>query len=202
MTLTLTPETVTTTSFRLVRRTGWAVAAGAALWAGTFAVLNPQTTDPTEIMLVDLGQLPAQLALFALVTVQLRTAATGTSRFARGMLKVEYGLLALATLWTVLHAFVPSIRDDAWMRVLDMFWPLSMLGMAVIGVKIAVTGRWTGAARIWPALAESWAIVSVPALGALGVEAGRFVGAGHLLVGYLTLGVILALRPHLTGARN
>ena len=69
MTLTLTPETVTTTSVRLVRRTGWAVAAGAALWAGTFAVLNPQTTDPTEIMLVDLGQLPAQLALFALVTV-------------------------------------------------------------------------------------------------------------------------------------
>ena len=53
------------------------------------------------------------------------------------MLRVEYGLLFLATLWTVLHGLFPSFRDDAWLAVLDLFWPLSMLGMFIIGVKIA-----------------------------------------------------------------
>ena len=60
---------------------------------------------------------------------------------------------------------MPSARDDLWLAVLDVFWPLSMLGMFVIGVKIAFAGRWTGAARIWPLVAESWAVVSVPAFG-------------------------------------
>lgn len=45
-------------------------------------------------------------------------------------------------------------------------------------------------------------MVSVPAMGILGATGGRYVGAGHLIVGYLTLGLILALRPHLTGARD
>jgi hypothetical protein len=146
--------------------------------------------------------LPFQISLFALVTTQLRTAATGTSRIARGMLRAEYGLLTLATLWTVLHGLVPSFRDDTWLAVLDAFWPLSMLGMFAIGVKIAVTGRWKGKARVWPLIAESWAVVTVPAYGILGATAGQYVGATHALVGYAALGLVLALRPHLTGARD
>lgn len=185
-----------------VRRTGWLVAGGAAVWAAAMAVYNPQDTDPTAILVNDLGALPFQLGLFALVTTQLRTAATGTSRVARGMLRVEYGLLTLATLWSVLHAALPGSRDAVWMHVLDMFWPLSMLGMFIIGVKIAVTGRWRGVARFWPLVAESWAVVTVPAMGILGATVGQFVGVAHLLVGYTTLGLILALRPQLTAARD
>lgn len=79
--------------------------------------------------------------------------------------------------------------------MLDAFWPISMLGMAIIGVRIAVAGRWKGLARVWPAVAESWALVTVPALGALGPAAGQVVGVGHLLIGYVALGLILALRP-------
>ncbi|MFI5491577.1 hypothetical protein [Actinoplanes sp. NPDC051859] len=183
---------------RQVRTTGIAVAAGSLIWAASMAAVNPQSTANADIMLTDLGAIPFQLSLFALVTTQLRTAATGTSRVARGMLRVEYGLLSLATLWTVLHGLVPSFRDDTWLAVLDAFWPLSMLGMFIIGVKIAFAGRWRGLARGWPLVAESWAVVSVPAFGILGAEAGRFVGAGHLLIGYVALGLILALRPHLT----
>ncbi|MGA5302402.1 hypothetical protein ACPCHT_20915 [Nucisporomicrobium flavum] len=184
------------------RRTGFAVAGGALVWAATMAAFNPQATDNLSITVTDLGALPFQASLFALVTLQLRTAATGTSRVARGMLRVEYALLTLATLWTVAHGFVPAFRDDAWLAVLDAFWPLSMLGMFIIGVKIAFAGRWSGLARVWPLVAESWAVVTVPAMGILGATAGRFVGTGHLLIGYVALGLILALRPHLTGARD
>jgi hypothetical protein len=57
------------------------------------------------------------------------------------MLRVEYVLLGLASLWTVLHGAVPAFRDDAWPAALDAFWPLSMLGMFIIGLKIAFAGR-------------------------------------------------------------
>jgi len=185
-----------------VRRTGWLVAGGAAIWAASMAVYNPQTTDPTGILVNDLGAVPFQLGLFALVTAQLRTGATGTTRVARGMLRAEYVLLTLATLWSVLHAALPGSRDAVWMHVLDAFWPLSMLGMFIIGVKIAIAGRWSGAARIWPLVAESWAVVTVPAIGLLGATTGQIVGVSHLLIGYVTLGVILASRPALTTARD
>jgi hypothetical protein len=66
------------------------------------------------------------------------------------MLRVEYVLLALASTWTVLHGLVPSFRDDLWLAVLDVFWPLSMLGMAVIGVKVALAGRWRGPSASGP----------------------------------------------------
>ncbi|WP_433291555.1 hypothetical protein ACQP2F_25755 [Actinoplanes sp. CA-030573] len=195
-------DTPINTTTAAVRRTGRLVAGGAAVWAAAMAVYNPQDTDPTAMLVNDLGALPFQISLFALVTTQLRTAATGTSRLARGLLRVEYALLTLATLWTVLHAAMPGSRDAVWMHALDMFWPLSMLGMFVIGVKIAVTGRWRGPARFWPVVAESWAVVTVPAMGVFGATVGQFVGVAHLLVGYTTLGLILALRPHLTAARD
>ncbi|GAA0810390.1 hypothetical protein [Spirilliplanes yamanashiensis] len=209
MSLTITPVPARTDdpaapaagTARLVRRAGIAVAAGAAVWGTTMFLVSPQATDPTGITLGDVGALPFQASLFVLVTAQLRTMATGVSRLARGLLRVEYVLLALATLWTVLHAAVPAFRDDLWLAVLDVFWPLSMLGMFVIGVKIAFAGRWRGAARVWPSVAESWAVVSVPAMVVFGETAGQYVGASHLFVGYGVLGLILALRPHLTGAR-
>jgi hypothetical protein len=184
-----------------VRRAGIAVGVGAAIWGVTMAFVSPQTTDPVGITIGDFGALPFQASLFLLVTAQLRTAATGTSRFARGMLKVEYGLLALATLWTVLHGAVPAFRDDLWLALLDAFWPLSMLGMFVIGVKIAFAARWQGLARVWPLVAESWAVVTVPALAIFGAGVGQAVGATHVILGYGVLGLILAVRPHLTGAR-
>ena len=187
---------------RAARRTGWFVAGGAAIWAATMALYSPQDTGTFAQTVNDVGALPFQASLFALVTLQLRTAATGTSKVARGMLRTEYGLLTLATLWTVLHGLFPAFRDDAWLAVLDAFWPLSMLGMFIIGVKIAVAGRWRGAARIWPLVAESWAVVTVPTFAVLGSPVADRVGAAHLLVGYTVLGLILLLRPHLTRAAS
>ncbi|GAB3323313.1 hypothetical protein GCM10027451_46670 [Geodermatophilus aquaeductus] len=76
-----------------------------------------------------------------------------------------------------------------------------MLGMAAIGVRIAVAGRWRGPARAWPAVAETWALVVFPVSALADAQTASFAGAGHLLAGYTVLGIVLAARPHLTGAR-
>jgi hypothetical protein len=77
-----------------------------------------------------------------------------------------------------------------------------MLGMAAIGVRIAIAGRWRGAARVWPAIAETWALVMFPAMALVSEEATTFISAGHLFLGYTVLGLILAVRPELTGAAH
>jgi hypothetical protein len=174
---------------------------GTLVWAAAIFTVTPTPESSLGTTISDLGALPFQASLFALVTLQLRTRATGLGRAAVAMLRVEYVLLALASTWTVLHGLVPSFRDDLWLAVLDVFWPLSMLGMAVIGVKVALAGRWRGPVRIWPLVAESWGPVTVPAF-VLSGGALWWVGGVHLLVGYLVLGVLLALRPDLTGARG
>ena len=96
----------------------------------------------------------------------------------------------------------PDLSEDAVFLVLDAFWPLSMLGMAAIGIRIAIAGRWRGAARVWPAVAETWVLVMLPVSALAGDEVGSFVSAAHLLLGYTLLGVILAVRPELTGVRE
>jgi hypothetical protein len=84
---------------------------------------------------------------------------------------------------------------------LEPFWPLSMLGMFAIGVRIAVHGRWRGASRFWPVVAEYWAVVTVPTY-AIAPQIAQYVGGVHLVVGYATLGLLLAVRPGLAGARR
>ena len=136
------------------------------------------------------------------VALQLRTAATGTGRLARAFLHAEHVLLGLAIVSTVAWILVQGEgREAVWFHALDVFWPLSMLGMAAIGVRIAIAGRWKGKARVWPVVAESWAPIVVPVSAAVPALA-PYVGAGHLMIGYVVLGVILARRPELTGARS
>ena len=198
-----TSTTDVTALRRVTQRTGLAVLGGSLAWAATMVAVGNNPESAIGVSINDFGGLLFQLGLFALVGLQLRTGATGTSRVAVGMLKVERVLLSLAMTWTVLHGLVPSFRDDLWLAVLDVFWPLSMLGMAVIGVKIAFAKRWRGPARFWPVVAESWAPVVIPAFAVLGAgRAADAVGAGHLLVGYCTLGLILAVRPHLAASRD
>jgi hypothetical protein len=91
-----------------------------------------------------------------------------------------------------------AVRGGGLVLALDAFWPLSMVGMFLIG--IAVAGRWTGAARWWPLGAESWAPVDIP-VAQIAPDAVAYTAGGHLLVGYVALGIVLAARPHLTGAR-
>ncbi|MGP3962007.1 hypothetical protein ACTWPT_39070 [Nonomuraea sp. 3N208] len=45
-------------------------------------------------------------------------------------------------------------------------------------------------------------MVTVPLFILVGEDASRWVGGGHLLLGYATLGVLLALRPALIIPRD
>ncbi|HWJ12028.1 MAG TPA: hypothetical protein VNS46_21775 [Nocardioides sp.] len=180
-----------------VRKVGIGLAVGTATWAtgAAFVGFNPDTE--AGIRTNDLTGLLFQCGLLALVHVHIATRATGTRRAGSWLLQVERVLLVLAIAWTLGHAFLPGQREATWLAVLDFSWPLSMLGMFIIGVTIAVSGRWRGPARAWSLVAETWVLVTIPALNILGETGGTAVGVAHLVLGYAVLGVILALRPGL-----
>jgi hypothetical protein len=190
---------------RFTRRAGLTLTAGTVAWAVSNLVFGFEPADGDNVawLFTDLTGLAFQVGVMALLHVQMRTRATGTRAISAKLLKVERVLLSVAMLWSVLHAFLPSQRDAIWMHSIDMFWPLSMLGMFLIGIKVAIAGRWRGRARVWSALAETWAVMSVPAMGILGHDGGGdLFGAVHLLLGYSVLGLILATRPDLVRDRG
>ncbi|SDF03175.1 hypothetical protein SAMN05660662_0788 [Blastococcus aurantiacus] len=188
---------------RAVRLGGLAMAAGAAAWAlGTVLTYDVDPVDGEYPLAYKASSLLFQLGLVALVAVQLRTRATGTGRLARRFLHAEHVMLGLAIASSIQWMVAPDVSEDAIFLALDAFWPLSMLGMAAIGIRIAIAGRWRGPARVWPAVAETWVLVMLPVSALASAEVGSFVGAAHLLVGYTVLGLILALRPELTVARD
>jgi hypothetical protein len=199
--LAAAPRAAVQATTRQVRRAGFAVAAGAGSWAVANAALG--TTPPAgtwQAVVVNLAAVAFQVGLMFLVAVQLRTGAIGTGKLARRLLHVEHVLLGLATVSSLMWALTPGLYGTPVFAVIDVFWPLSMLGMAAIGVRIAIAGRWTGVARFWPMVAESWAPVTVPTAFLLPALT-QYVGAAHLLIGYVALGIVLATRPELTGAR-
>ncbi|SDE65159.1 hypothetical protein SAMN05660485_01421 [Blastococcus fimeti] len=198
------PATVPTSDpTRFVRLGGLAMAAGAAAWAlGTVLTYDVDPADGEYPLYYKASSLLFQLGLVALVAVQRRTRATGTGTFARRFLHAEHIMLGLAIASSIQWMVAPDLSEDAVFLALDAFWPLSMLGMAAIGIRIAIAGRWRGAARIWPAVAETWVLVMLPVSALASAEVGSFVGAAHLLAGYAALGVILAVRPELTGVRD
>ncbi|GAA4970591.1 hypothetical protein WHI96_15055 [Pseudonocardia tropica] len=147
------------------------------------------------------GGLLFQAGLWGLLSALFATRATGDGRFGRGLLWTVAALLAAATLSSVLAITTPvAVHGSTWFLLLDACWPLSMVGMAVTGVTIAVVGRYRGLLRYWPMLAESWALVTVPTVGLAGPVVGGTVGAVHVLLGYGVLGLLLAHRPEQTRA--
>ena len=148
--------------------------------------------------MIDLSGVFFQLGVFCLLAAMWRTQATGTTRLARSMIVVESVVLGVATVQSLLTLPAMGGEWSTAATVLDPFWPLSMLGMAILGVKVAVAGRWRGALRAWPVVAETWVFVALPAMALLGPTVGSVVAGGHFIVGYGVLGVLLAVRPDLT----
>ena len=188
-------------STRLVRAGGLAVTTGSLAWAAGILAFGFNPAPGWQGTLYDASSLLFQLGLVALVYVQLRTGATGAGKLARFFLHFEHVLLGLAIVSTLTWMFAREFEDEAWFLALDAFWPLSMIGMFFLGIRIAIAGRWTGAARFWPLGAESWAPVNIP-VAQIAAGAASFTGAAHLVFGYAGLGVVLMLRPELTGARD
>ncbi|GAA3236604.1 hypothetical protein [Nonomuraea helvata] len=168
---------------------------GALTWAAAIFVFGTKGVGVGE-RVVDLTGLVFQLGIFCLLWVQMKTQAIGTSRAAAVALRLEAAVLGVASVWSLLHGLLPDgLKDAPWLSPMDLCWPLSMLGMAAISVKLAAAGRWRGPLRWWPLLAESWAVVTVPSYILVGEQLAQLIGGGHLVIGYATLGVLLALRP-------
>ena len=179
------------------RAVGIGLAVTATVFAVTMAFGGPEASDLTE-RIIDLTGLAFQVGLFGLLWVMLGTAATGTGRVGRGLLHVERVVLAVASLWSVLHAVVPpAVQQAPWMVALDMFWPLSMFGMTVVGVTVAVVGRWRGLLRWWTAVGCAWFVASIPVAVLFPEGPGQVVGVAYMIIGFGGIGVLLALRPGL-----
>ncbi|NDK90524.1 hypothetical protein GYA93_13180 [Gordonia desulfuricans] len=177
------------------RGTGIVLAVGSVTVAvGLSAVADTEGFGIVS-MLGGLGALLFQIALLALLRLQYaeramtRPGATGS--VARIGYLIQAVLLCGAICSTVLDAFWLIHGSVLW-AVFDTCWPLSMLGMVVIGVRVAIAGRWQGWLRWQTLFAQSWLLWGVP-LAALGT-AGLYVGAAQFVLGYGVLGVLLATR--------
>lgn len=165
---------------------------GALAWAVSIAFLGLDPRESLDVALYGLGSGLFQVGLLFLLRTLWRTQAIGGGRVARGALRVEAFLVSMAIGSTFVDAIGVSNLDQAGWAVLDAFWPLSMLGMFLIGIRIAVAGRWRGVTRFWPVVAESWAVVTIPAMGIFGQSVGQVVACAHLVVGYAVLGVLVS----------
>ncbi|WP_127935757.1 hypothetical protein [Nonomuraea polychroma] len=144
------PESI---SAGAVRWAGLGLAAGTLTWAMAIFLLGPTGVGVTE-RIVDRTGLLFQLSVFCLLWIPARTRAIGISRAASIALGIEAVLLGLASFWSLLHGILPDgIKDETWLMVLGLCWPLSMLGMAAISVKLAFAARWHGVMRWWPLVA-------------------------------------------------
>src|SRR5687768_7730728 len=87
------PDTTVSIGTTAVRRLGLGLTAGSLAWAGAMFPLGSNPESSLGITITDLTGLAFQLGVFALLVVQLKTRATGTSRAAAAMLRVEFVLL-------------------------------------------------------------------------------------------------------------
>ena len=173
-------------------RHGRMLSIGALAWSAAILLVGQDPHDPLGLAVFGIGSGLFQVGVMFLLRVLWRTRALGEGRIARTVLRVETVVLGLAMCSTFVDAIgVSDLTQPAWLA-LDLCWPLSMLGMFFIGIRIAIAGRWQGASRFWPMVAESWAVVTVPSLMLGGALAGQLVGAFHLVVGYAVLGVLVA----------
>jgi hypothetical protein len=171
---------------------GRVLSAGALAWAAAILAVGQDPHSTVGLAVFGVGSGLFQVGLLLLLRVLWRTQALGEGRLARGALRFESFAVAMAMVSTFVDAIgVSDLTQPAWL-VLDLFWPLSMLGMFLIGIRIAIAGRWQGLSRFWPMVAESWAVVTIPAMALGGELVGQLVGAGHLVVGYTVLGVLVA----------
>lgn len=114
----------------------------------------------------------------------------GSGNLPRRLFAAEALLIGGAIVSTVLDAFWLIHGTVVW-AIFDACWPLSMLGMFAIGVRIAIVGRWRGLVRWWTLFAQSWLIVSIP-FAAFGETTQRVGASAQLLLGYAVLGLLIA----------
>jgi hypothetical protein len=190
--LTIPAGAAPTRATRPFYRRGMLLSAGAVAWGLDSLVFGTDPEGAFEEALSSLTSGTFQLGLLGLLTVLSATKALGDGRLARFFLRLEAVVLLFAIGSTVADGTGVSDLDKVGWALLDACWPLSMLGMFAIGIRIAIAGRWRGRARFWPLIAESWGPIVVPTFAIFGSTVAGVVSCVHLCVGYGVLGQIVA----------
>ncbi|MFI0369576.1 hypothetical protein ACH35V_17010 [Actinomadura sp. 1N219] len=174
--------------------------AGAALVVGTTAwiagLLEGGVRVRDEVVPAEIwGSMAFLVGVMSLVVLVLSTNATG-SRKGRYIAIVEMVLLVPAMVWCPLVIAYPD-DTPGWMIPFDMCWPLSMLGMLVVGIAVARVGRFRGLLRWQVLLCGLWLFVAGVGEGVLGDEAGTYPGMVWLGLSYGLLGLRLVVTPRI-----
>ena len=178
---------------RPYRLHGTVLSVGALMWATAIAFYGNDPSDSAVgAMVFGIGSGAFQIGLLFLLRVLRRTDALGTGKVARRVLVVENVFVCLAIASTIADAVrISDLSQPGWL-LLDAFWPISMMGMFGLAIRIAIAGRWKGVSRFWPLVAESWAVCVIPTMNIFGPQVAGIVAVIHLLIGYCTLGQIVA----------
>ncbi|TYB45511.1 hypothetical protein [Actinomadura chibensis] len=174
------------------RLTGLAVAAGTTAWITGLLIAGNRVQD--EVVAVEIwGSMAFMLGVMSLAMLVLSTNATGR-RKGRYIPIVEMALNAFAVIWCPLAIAYPD-DTPGWVTPFDMCWPLSMLGMLVIGIAVAKVGRYRGVLRWQFLLCGLWLLVAGVGQGVLGDDGGTYPGTIWLALSYGVLGLRLAVTP-------
>jgi hypothetical protein len=127
--------------------------------------------------------------------VVLSTNATGAGK-GRYIAIVEMVLFGPALVWCPL-AVAYDGDTPGWVIPFDMCWPLSMLGMLVIGIAVAKVGRYRGLLRWQLLLCGLWLPVAGVGQAVIGDDGGTIPGTVWLGITYGVLGLRLAFTPRI-----
>lgn len=172
-----------------IRSLGVLTALGGCAW-GLAWILSPSgggTNSQVEIW----TSAVFQLGLLALLATMWATWATGTGRAARVVLAAEVVAVVLAVAWTVPYLFDANRPTTGVLVVLDVFWPLSMLGLVVVGVMVARARRWPAPVRYLPLVASLLIPVDLALMWAPDAARNAVMGA-YLAIAYSLTGLGVA----------
>ncbi len=85
----------------------------------------------------------------------IRLNAMGHSGFGRLTIRANLVTLALANIWNLYQAFDLNANTFLY-RVLDLFWPISMVIMLVVGIMVVRIGTLRGWRRYVPLVVGLW----------------------------------------------
>ncbi|GIH98647.1 hypothetical protein [Planobispora takensis] len=175
-----------------VRLAGVALSVGGVAWAAGTIVAG----EDIQTHIDHFGTVTGILYLLGVAALAWTIMATGAAAGGRVIPIAQLVLLAGALVYSF-ASFGYRLHDDmpGWLVVADVCWPLANLCTLVMGIAVAVAGRWRGLLRWYPLVCGAWLLVMIPVKNTIGMGVGVYVSAAWMLGSYAVLGLLLALRP-------
>jgi hypothetical protein len=176
-----------------IRALGVLIAAGAIIWSVGWLQAGVRPMGPDGMPINDQVEIWTsgvfQLGALALLLIMRATRATGMTRAGRWILNAEIVAMVLAIAWTIPYLFDANRPSNLLITVLDVFWPLSMVGLIAVGVMVFHARRWPSPVRYLPLVASLIIPVDI-VVALLGVDpwAEIVIRSAYLSVSYTLLG--------------